>query len=290
MHQIYMTDGKNRLVRFTAMLLAIITIFVLSGMGQLDAAAASRSPAKFYAEKTFDTDYTHPYNHQIDTINLHWTKMSGATYYEVYILGGKYTKWTKYKKVSTNSCTVTGLERTTDYQFKLKTIYGNYYTGYSPIQKIKTARFNYDQAGWEAVCRIVYHEVGMINDSMWDKPMVYVADCVANRFVSAKYGKDNIWVYYYRNYKDIQSMIYNSGNFMSSAGLTRDGAVYSRVPDRVKNACWGAVYAKTSYKSIVNDYKVYYWCNRGYYTSSSKIAYTFRIPWGYFYIWREYWG
>jgi hypothetical protein len=77
---------------------------------------------------------------------------------------------------------------------------------------------------------------------------------------------------------------------MSSAGLARDGAVYSKVPEKVKLAVWGAVYGKTTYKNIKNDYNIYFWCNRSYYSNSSKIAYTFKIPWGYFNVWRTYWG
>jgi hypothetical protein len=77
---------------------------------------------------------------------------------------------------------------------------------------------------------------------------------------------------------------------MSSSQLTKDGAAYKNVPDRVKKAAWGAVYGYTYYKNIKNDYSVYYWCNRSYKINSSKIAYTFKIPWGYFNVWRSYWG
>ena len=161
---------------------------------------------------------------------------------------------------------------------------------FSNTQNLKTARMNFDAAGWEAMCRIVYHEVGQMDSDLWDKPIVYVSDCVVNRYVAAKYGGNNNWSAAYKNYSNIQSIIYNSGGFMSSAGLANDGAVYRRVPTKVKTAVYGAVYDIAAYKNIENDGSVYFWCNRSYYQSDSRIAYTFKIPWGYFNIWTAYWG
>ena len=211
----------------------------------------------------------------------------------MYVKGGKYKSWTKYKTVSAKytKCTVTGLKRATNYTFKVRAVNGTSYSAFSGNQMLKTARMDFDQGGWEAMCRIVYHEVGQINNSMWDKPMVYVSDCIVNRYSAAKYySGSNAWKSSYRNYSNIQSIIYNSGGFMSSAGLTRDGATYGRVPARVKNAVYSAIYAVDSYKGIKHDYDIYFWSNTSYRPNSYKVAYSYRIPWGYFNIWRSYWG
>ena len=167
---------------------------------------------------------------------------------------------------------------------------GSAASAYSKTQTIKTARMDFNKAGWEAMCRIVYHEVGKMSGSEWDKPIVYVADCVANQYVAAKYTKNAMWKAYYARYNNVQDIIYKSGGFMSSAQLSRDGANYSNVSTRVKKAVHGAVYGKTMVNGIKNDYNVYFWCNRSYKTNSSKIAYSFKIPWGYFNVWRTYWG
>ena len=129
-----------------------------------------------------------------------------------------------------------------------------------------------------------------MSGSEWYKPIVYVADCVANQYVAAKYTRNAMWRSYYARYNNIQDIIYRSGGFMSSAQLSRDGANYSNVSRRVKQAVFGAVYGKTHLNGIANDYNVYFWCNRSYKTNSSKIAYSFKIPWGYFNVWRTYWG
>lgn len=278
--------------RIAVILMAIVAAVIMSGTSALDAsaAAAKMTAPKLVAEKTYGSGDTHPYKKQTSTLKVNWKSVSGAKKYDVYIMGGQYKTWTKYKTVTTTSCTVTGLKRTTEYKFKVRAVSGNTYSAFSSVQTLKTARMDYDQAGWEAMCRIVYHEVGQINNSMWDKPIVYVADCVANQYVAAKYTNNKTWAPYYRKYTSVQQVIYNSGGFMSSAALTRDGATYSKVPSKVKLAVWGAVYGKTTYKGIKNDYNVYFWCNRSYKTNSSKIAYSFKIPWGYFNVWRSYWG
>ena len=66
--------------------------------------------------------------------------------------------------------------------------------------------------------------------------------------------------------------------------------IYFNCYDLNGNFVGSGVYAKTTYKKIQNDYNVFYWCNRSYKQNSSKIAYSFKIPWGYFNIWRSYWG
>ena len=282
------------LKKLTAVIMTLVIVFVMTDLSGIRASAMmSRKVAvpTLIAERTYESAYTHPLNHQIDTILLHWNRSAGANRYQVYIYGGKYKTWTRYCTTTIPAVAVRNLDRTTNYRFKIRAIDNkNNYSAFSPVQNIKTARMNYDQAGWEAMCRIVYHEVGRINDDMWDRPIVYVADCVANRYVCAKYNNDPLWTPFYSNYNDIQSIIYRSGGFMSDYGLSRDGCDYSNVPAKVKTAVWGAVYGQDCYKGIKNDYNVYYWCNRSYYTDSSKIAYSFRIPWGYFSIWRSYWG
>lgn len=280
--------------KIMVVIMTLAVVFVMTDLTGLRASALmSNSVAvpKLIDEKTYESTYTHPYNNQIDTIILHWNKTSGANRYQVFIKGGQYKSWTNYCTTANDSVTVKNLNRASGYQFKIRAVYaGNTYSAFSPVQTIRTARINYDKAGWEAMCRIVYHEVGRINDDMWDEPIVYVADCVVNRYVAAKYTNDPTWAPFYKNYSDIQSIIYKSGGFMSDAGLTRDGCDYKNVNEKVKKAVWGATYSTASYKGIENDYNVYYWCNRSYKTTSSKIAYTFKIPWGYFYIWRSYWG
>ena len=284
---------KKSVIKVIASLMTVCMVFVFVG-NDLDASAANNvylTAPKMVAETRYDGTDTHPYNRQTNTLTVRWNKVRNATSYQVYIKGGKYKNWTLYKRISNkyNYCTATNLSRATSYYFAVRAVNGRSVGPFS-YQLLKTARMNFDSEGWQAMCRIVYHEVGQINDSMWDKPMVYVSDCVVNRFVAAKYGWNNVWVYEYRNYSNIQSIIYNSGGFMSSAGLANDGATYGRVPARVKTAVYGAVYAKPAYKNIQNDMNVYFWCNTGYRPTSSKVAYVFSIPWGYFAVWRSYWG
>lgn len=245
---------------------------------------------KLLPVKNFDTDYTHPYNRQTSQITLHWNSVKGASKYQIYVLGGKYKKYTLVKTASGNKATVTGLSRSKAYKFKIRAVSGKKVSDFSKVQTIHTARIDFDAAGWQAMCRIVYHEVGKIDDPMWDKPIVYVSDCVVNRYAQAKYGNHPLWAPFYKNYKSVQDVIYYSGGFMSSAQLTSEGAAYKNVPAKVKKAVLGAVYNVTMYKGIKNDNSVYYWCNRSYKSYGSGIAYQFRIPWGYFNVWRTYWG
>ena len=243
-------------------------------------------------ERTYDTDYTHPYNNQTRQIKLHWNAVSGAAKYLVFVKGGKYSSWTNVVTTASAECTVSGLARDTMYTFAVKAADANGKTSaLSAGVNIKTARMDYSAAGWQAMCRIVYHEVGGASGSFWDKPIVYVADCVANQYVCAKYTYQGSWPKYYSRYSSIESVIYTSGGFMSDANLAARGATYARVTQRVKLSVWGAVYGVTSYAGIANDYNVFYWCNSGTAKSDSRIAYGFKLPWpGYMYIWRQYWG
>ena len=242
------------------------------------------------AEAQYDSAATHPYNKQTTQLTVRYKAVKNAAKYQLYIKGGKYKSWTLYKTTTALKVNVTGLKRATTYSFKVRAVKGSVKSAFSKTQKLSTALMDYDAYGFQAICRIVYHEVGMMSGSEWDKPIVYVSDCVVNRFVAAKYTKIPVWASYYKRYATVQEMIYYSGNFMSSAGLTRDGAVYSKVPKRVKLAVYGALYNKAALNSIKNDSTVYYWCNRAYKSSDKRIAYSFKIPWGYFNVWREYWG
>ena len=130
------------------------------------------------------------------------------------------------------------------------------------------------------VIRIALAEVGYrekaSNDSLEDP--------------QANAGKGN-WTKYYARYSNIESIIYTSGGFASSATLSARGANYSNVSQRVKLAVWGATYGVTYYKNIANDYNIFFWSSSGYAVSSSKLGYSFKTPFGnYVNIWRQYWG
>lgn len=299
---------KKSAIKFVFSITAMCMVFSFAGTELKASAAAADTTTKttataattavklakpvLTAEKMYESDATHPYNKQTNTLVVRWGKVANATNYVVYIKGGKYKEWTVYKNINGkfNYCTVTGLSRVTNYYFCVRATRGKISGPLSNVQKLKTSRINFDKAGWEAMCRIVYHEVGQINNSMWDKPIVYVSDCVVNRFAAAKYGKNNVWISTYKKYSKIQDVIYKSGGFMSSAGLSRDGANYSNVNSRVKTAVYGAVYGISAYKNIQNDGSVYFWSNTSYKPTSKKVAYSFKIPWGYFNVWRSYWG
>ena len=244
----------------------------------------------FVGEAKYDSGATHPYNAQTSQLIVRYKGVKNAQKYQLYIKGGKYKKWTKIKTTTALKVKVKNLKRGTAYSFKVRAVNGTNKSEFSKIQKLSTAVMDYDALGYQAICRIVYHEVGGMAGKMWDKPIVYVSDCVVNRFVAAKYTKKGVWASYYKNYNTVQDMIYLSGNFMSSYGLAADGAIYSNVPKRVKVAAYGALYNKTALNGIKNDKTVYYWCNRPYYSADSRIAYSFKIPWGYFNVWKEYWG
>ena len=252
----------------------------------------NKGAALMIAEKTYDTDYTHPYNAQTNKIHVHWNPVAGASKYMLFVKGGQYTGWTNVATVASADYTVSGLKRDTMYAFAVKSVDASGKA--SELCKsinIKTARMDYSAAGWQAMCRIVYHEVGGAAGSFWDKPIVYVADCVTNQYVCAKYTYQGNWASYYRRYSNVESIIYTSGGFASDATLAARGATYARVTDRVKRAVWGAAYGITYYNNIANDYNIYYWNSTSHAVSSPKLGYSFRTPWGnYVNIWRQYWG
>ena len=242
-------------------------------------------------ESTYDTNYTHPYGHQTNQVSLHWTSVSGAAKYYVYVKNGQFADWTNVAATSSTDCTVSGLKRETVYAFAVRAVdAAGKVSALSQPVNIKTARMDYSENGWKAMCRIVFHEVGGAAGAFWDKPIVYVADCVANQYVCAKYTYQGVWPKFYSRFSNIESIIYTSGGFLSDANLARRGATYQRVPEKVKKAVWGAVYGVTFYNNIANDYNIFYWCNSAKAQSSSKIGYGFTLPWGgYMYIWRQYW-
>lgn len=244
-------------------------------------------------ETKYNNDNTHPWGSQTDSINVRWSAVEGAERYQIWVKGGQYKSWTKAKTVFADNLayTVKNLKRDTEYSFKVRAVATGEYGPFSQVQKISTARIDFDEAGWQAICRIVYHEVGKVNDKMWNEPIVHVADCVINRYEAAKYLDDPTWAPHYRRFSTVQGMIYSSGEFMSDWGLAADGASYANVSSKVKNAAYGAIYDKATVDDIEHDRDVTFWCNRWYCPSGSKVAYTYKIPWGgYFVIWNEYWG
>ena len=258
---------------------------------QADPNAELKTPV-ILPEQTYDTDYTHPWNAQTNSITIHWNAVAGAKKYIVSVYGGQYTKWTEVASTVCDKYTATGLKRDTAYSFSVKAVSEDgKYSNVSAAVSIKTARMDYSAAGWQAMCRIVYHEVGGAAGSFWDKPIVYVADCVTNQYVCAKYTYQGVWPKYYARYSNIESIIYTSGGFASSATLSARGANYGNVSQRVKLAVWGATYGVTYYNGIANDYNIFYWSSTGYKVNSAKCGYSMRTPFGnYVNIWRQYWG
>ena len=267
------------------------TVTTTAPAQQADPNAELKTPV-IQPEQTYDTDYTHPWNAQTNSITIHWNAVAGAKKYMVFVYGGQFTKWTEVATTGNVQYTVTGLKRDTAYTFSVKAVSedGKHSDISAPVS-IKTARMDYSAAGWQAMCRIVYHEVGGAAGSFWDKPIVYVADCVTNQYVCAKYTYQGTWSKYYARYSNIESIIYTSGGFASSATLSARGANYCNVSQRVKLAVWGATYGVTYYNNIANDYNIFYWSSSGYAVSSSKLGYSFKTPFGnYVNIWRQYWG
>ncbi len=159
-HSASFISAKNKSLKVIVMFIAALMTFLVMTEGfSADAAAAKLSTPKMTAQINYGSDFTHPYNKQTNTIKVHWSKVRGASSYELYIKGGKYKSWKKYKTVKNTNCTVTGLQRTTSYQFRVKAVNGSAASAYSKTQTIKTARMDFNKAGWEAMCRIVYHEV-----------------------------------------------------------------------------------------------------------------------------------
>ena len=245
------------------------------------------------SETKFNNGNTHPWGKQTSTLKVRWENVSGAQYYQLVMKGGKYTKWTVVRNfpATMTSCTLAKLDRDTSYKFKVRAYADGKFGTFSSVQTLRTARIDFDQNGWKAMCRIVYHEVGRADGDVWNEPIVHVADCVVNRYEAAKYLNDPLWSPYYSGYGTVQDMIYKSGGFMSSEGLTADGVSYDNVSSRVRSAVYGAVYNKATVNSIKHNKKVYYWMNGYSKPTSKKCAYVYEIPWGgYFSIWSEYWG
>lgn len=291
------TDGIFR--RAVCMLLTVVSVFTFALFGGgadyeciTADAAVSIGKVTMKAEAKYGNDSTHPFNYQTSRITLNWNAAKNATRYQIFIKGGDYKSWTRVRTVfaTETSVTIKNLKRNTSYQFKVRGTIDDKKGEFSSVQTIKTARIDFDWEGWQAMCRIVYHEVGQIDDSMWNEPIVHVADCVVNRYEAAKYTNDKTWSSYYKKYSTIQDVIYKSGNFMSSSALTKSGATYSKCRQVVKLAVYGAVYNKVTVDDIKHSTKVYYWSNTSKKPTSKKVAYTYKIPWGYFNIWSEYWG
>lgn len=155
-HSASFISAKNKSLKVIVMFIAALMTFLVMTEGfSADAAAAKLSTPKMTAQINYGSEFTHPYNKQTNTIKVHWSKVSGASNYELYIKGGKYKSWKKYKTVKNTNCTVTGLQRTTSYQFRVKAVNGSAASAYSKTQTIKTARMDFNKAGWEAMCRIV---------------------------------------------------------------------------------------------------------------------------------------
>ena len=286
------SSGKS-LIRIFAALMTVIMVFSFINTDRSASAATVKKLAAptITAEKKYDSAATHPYNKQTNTIIVDWNDVKNAKKYELYIKGGKYSSYTKYKTVTNSTCSVTGLKRCTNYKFKVRAVNGSVKSEFSPVVTIKTARMDFDQRGWEAFCRVVTHEVGGMSGDLWDKPIVYASDCIANAYTYAKYTNHPIWTPYFRKYNSIQEVLYTSGGYISEAGLARRGVYYSSVPEKVKQAVYGAIYCKAAYKGICNNFSIFWWCNTSTKVTSSKVSYCFKLPWGgYACFWNQYWG
>lgn len=244
-------------------------------------------------ETKYNDGSTHPWGKQTRSLTVKWYPVEGAVRYQIFAKGGKYKKWTRVKTVfaEKNFYTVGGLKRNTAYQFKVRATTPDEKGEFSAPIKLRTSRIDYDRAGFEAISRIVYHEVGRSSGKIWNEPIVHVADCVVNRYEAAKYLNDPTWSSYYAGYNSVQDMIYYSGGFMSDSGLAADGASFSNVSSIVKNAVYGALYNKATVDSIAHDNNIFFWMNGSAYPTSNKVSYVYNIPWGgYFSIWNTYWG
>ncbi len=279
-------------VMITSSAPAVASADVIGGVSGFSSSVQAAAPAqvKLESEARYNSGKTHPFKYQTSRMTIRWKAAKGAKKYQLYIKGGKYSKYTKIAETTKLSYTVKGLQRIKTYKFKVRGVNGSRKGAFSKVQSLRTSRINFDSAGWKAMCRIVYHEVGNIDDPMWDAPIVHVADCVVNRYEAAKYLDDPTWAPYYANYSSVQSMIYNSGDFMSDAGLTYDGATYSRCTSTVKKAVYGALYNRVMLSGEKPNKKVFFWSNTSYKPQSKKIAYSYKIPWGYFNVWKQYWG
>ena len=275
-------------------LITVVLVFTLINSDISASAAAavkSLSAPKIVEESRYDSAATHPYNKQTNTIIVDWNNVKNAAKYELYIKGGAYSSYTKYKTVTASKCTVTGLKLSTNYKFKVRAVNGSVKSSFSSVVTIKTARIDFDQRGWEAICKVVTHEVGGMDGNVWDKPIVYASDCIVNAYYRAKYTNHPIWTPYLKRYSSIQDVLYKSGGYISEQALTNRGVTYSKVPEKVKQAVYGSLYCKAYYKGICNNFSIFWWCNTRTKVTSSKVSYCFKLPWGgYGCFWNQYWG
>ncbi len=289
-------SSRKSLIRvFAAFIIAMLVFTFISSDLRVDAADTAAvkklSAPTIVPEARYDSAYTHPYNKQTNTIIVDWNNVKNAKKYELYVKGGAYTSYTKYKTVTASKCTVTNLKRCTNYKFKVRAVNGSVKSSFSKVVTIKTARMDYDQRGWEAICKVVTHEVGGMDGDIWDKPIVYAADCITNAYTYAKYTNHPIFTPYLKRYNCIQDVLYKSGGYISEAALTNRGVTYYKVPEKVKQAVYGALYCKAYYKGIKNDFSIFWWCNTRTRVTSSKVSYCFQLPWGgYGCFWNQYWG
>ena len=115
---------------------------------QADPNAELKTPV-ILPEQTYDTDYTHPWNAQTNSITIHWNAVAGAKKYIVSVYGGQYTKWTEVASTVCDKYTATGLKRDTAYSFSVKAVSEDgKYSNVSAAVSIKTARMDYSAAGW----------------------------------------------------------------------------------------------------------------------------------------------
>ena len=278
---------------FSALITVVLIFTLISSDLSASAAAAVKklSAPKIVPETRYDSAATHPYNKQTNTIIVDWNNVKNAVKYELYIKGGAYSSYTKYKTVTSSKCTVSGLKLCTNYKFKVRAVNGSVKSAFSPVVTIKTARIDFDQRGWEAICKVVTHEVGGMAGDIWDKPIVYASDCIVNAYYRGKYTNHPIWTPYLKRYTSIQDVLYKSGGYISEQALTNRGVTYSKVPEKVKQAVWGSLYCKAYYKGICNNFSIFWWCNTSTYMTSSKVSYCFKLPWGgYGCFWNQYWG
>lgn len=107
-HSTSFISAKNKSLKVIVMFIAALMTFLVMTEGfSADAAAAKLSTPKMTAQINYGSEFTHPYNKQTNTIKVHWSKVKGASKYELYIKGGKYKSWKKYKTVKDTNCTVT---------------------------------------------------------------------------------------------------------------------------------------------------------------------------------------
>lgn len=247
-------------------------------------AQTALSTPKLVAEKLYDvspSNETHPTGKQTSQINVMWKKVSGAKKYEVQVKSSSDSRYKKWKTVKTVTATesatqhykVSNLKRITNYKFRVRAVSDKTKSKYSSTQSINTARMNYSTNDFKAVCQIVYHEVGQSSSNRaWDKPIVLVSDAMINTWVGKQYTKDSRFTGYYKWAKSISDIVYDRGHLGMAwdynARKSNRDSVYKKIPKKIKNAVYGALYGKTMVGKVANDYYVAYWCNGHTYVRS----------------------